>query len=30
MSLGQAEDNYSKLGGAVKTRFMDTEIVSAP
>lgn len=25
-SLGQAEDNYSKLGGAVKTRFMDTEI----
>ena len=23
-SLGQAEDNYSKLGGAVKTRFMDT------
>jgi hypothetical protein len=25
-SLGQTEDNYSKLGGAVKARFMDTEI----
>ena len=26
VGLGQAEDNYSKLGGAVKTRFLDTEI----
>lgn len=25
-SLGQAEDNYSKLGGAIKTRFLETEI----
>ena len=25
-NLGQAEGNYSKLGGAVKTRFLDTEI----